>query len=80
MMFAWREVAKSRNSLNCNLLFLDEIFDSTLDGDGLDLFVNLLKNHLPNTNVFLISHRPEVVDKFESNMRIEKKGNFSMIV
>lgn len=80
MMFAWREVAKTRNSLNCNLLFLDEIFDSTLDGDGLDLFVNLLKNHLPNTNVFLISHRPEVVDKFESNMRIEKKGNFSVIV
>lgn len=80
VLFTWREIAKAKNSLSCNLLFLDEIFDNTLDEEGLDLFINLLRTGLPNTNVFLISHRPEVVDKFESNMRIEKRRNFSFIV
>lgn len=80
VLFTWREIAKTKNSLSCNLLFLDEIFDNTLDDSGLELFISLLKNNLPSTNVFLISHRPEVVDKFESNMRIEKKSNFSQII
>lgn len=80
VLFTWREIAKAKNSLSCNLLFLDEIFDNTLDIEGLELFTNLLKNHLPDTNVFLISHKPEVVDKFESNLRIEKRGNFSQIL
>ena len=79
ILFTWRELAKLKNSLNCNLLFLDEIFDAVLDDAGLESFINLLKYHLPNTNVFLISHRPEVVDKFESNLRIIKTANFSRI-
>src|SRR5690606_2442388 len=64
ILFTWRELAKLKNSLNCNLLFLDEIFDAVLDDQGLESFINLLKYHLKDTNVFLISHRPEVVDKF----------------
>ena len=80
ILFTWRELAKLKNSLSCNLLFLDEIFDSVLDEEGLESFINLLRYNLKNTNVFLISHRPEVVDKFESNLRIEKQGNFSRIV
>lgn len=79
ILFTWRELAKLKNSLSCNLLFLDEIFDSVLDDEGLDAFINLLRYSLKDTNVFLISHRPEVVDKFESNMRIGKSGNFSHI-
>lgn len=80
LLFTWREIAKLKNSLTCNLLFLDEAFDDALDDVGLDLFVNMLKEQLQGTNVFLISHRPEVVDKFDSNMRIEKRGNFSYIL
>jgi DNA repair exonuclease SbcCD ATPase subunit len=79
ILFTWREIAASKNSLRCNLLFLDEIFDAVLDEPGLESFINLLAYHLEDTNVFLISHRPEVVDKFESNLRIVKKGNFSKI-
>ncbi len=79
ILFTWRELAKLKNSLNCNLLFLDEIFDAVLDDQGLESFINLLKYHLSDTNVFLISHRPEVVDKFESNLRIVKSANFSRI-
>jgi DNA repair exonuclease SbcCD ATPase subunit len=79
ILFTWRELAKLKNSLSCNLLFLDEIFDAVLDDQGLESFINLLKYHLSETNVFLISHRPEVVDKFESNLRIIKTSNFSRI-
>lgn len=79
ILFTWRELAKMKNSLSCNLLFLDEIFDAVLDDQGLETFISLLKYHLTDTNVFLISHRPEVVDKFESNLRIVKNGNFSRI-
>ena len=79
ILFTWRELAKLKNSLSCNLLFLDEIFDAVLDDQGLESFINLLKYHLSDTNVFLISHRPEVVDKFESNLRIVKSANFSRI-
>lgn len=79
ILFTWRELAKMKNSLSCNLLFLDEIFDAVLDDEGLEAFVNLLRHHLKGTNVFMISHRPELVDKFESNLRIAKSGNFSHI-
>lgn len=79
ILFTWRELAKLKNSVSCNLLFLDEIFDSVLDEEGLDAFVNLLKHHLPKSNVFIISHRPEIQDKLESNLRIVKAGNFSYI-
>lgn len=79
ILFTWRELSKLKNSLSCNLLFLDEIFDSVLDGEGLESFINLLRYHLKGTNVFMVSHRPEVVDKLHSNLRITKQGNFSMI-
>lgn len=80
ILFTWRALARLKSSLSCNLLALDELFDSALDAVGLDAFIDLLRYHLPDNNVFLITHRPEVVDKFESNLRIEKQGNFSRIV
>lgn len=80
ILFTWRELAKLKNSVSCNLLFLDEIFDSVLDEEGLESFANLLKHNLPDSNVFIISHRPEIQDKLQSNLRIAKQGNFSQIV
>lgn len=80
ILFTWRVLARLKSSLSCNLLALDELFDSALDAVGLEAFIDLLRYHLPDNNVFLITHRPEVVDKFESNLRIEKQGNFSRIV
>lgn len=79
ILFTWREIAKSKNSLNCNILFLDEIFDSTLDNDGIAVFVKLLKS-ITDTNVFLISHKSEVISEFENILSLEKKGNFTTIV
>lgn len=78
-LFTWRELAKAKNSLNCNLLFLDEIFDSVLDEQGFESFINLLRFHLKDTNVFLISHRQEAPEKFENILRISKTSNFSRI-
>lgn len=80
ILFTWRALARLKSSLSCNLLALDELFDSALDAVGLEAFIDLLRYHLPDNNVFLITHRQEVVDKFESNLRIEKQGNFSRIV
>ena len=80
ILFTWRALARLKSSLSCNLLALDELFDSALDAVGLEAFIDLLRYHLPDNNVFLITHRPEVVDKFESNLRIEKQGNFSRII
>ena len=80
ILFTWRALARLKSSLSCNLLALDELFDSALDAVGLEAFIDLLRYHLPDNNVFLITHRPEVVDKFESNIRIEKQCNFSRIV
>jgi len=78
ILFTWRDIARIKNSLKCNILFIDEAFDERLDTDGLESFINLL-SELPETNVFMISHRHEVVDKFHSNIRVTKQGNFSRI-
>ena len=80
LLFTWRAVAKMKNSTNTNLLMLDEIFDSSLDGAGTDEFLKIL-NTLGNENVFVISHKQDVlVDKFNSTIRFEKVKNFSHIM
>ena len=79
LLFTWRAVAKMKNSTNTNLLILDEIFDSSLDGTGTDEFLKIL-NTLGDENVFVISHKQDVlVDKFRSTIRFEKVKNFSHI-
>jgi DNA repair exonuclease SbcCD ATPase subunit len=80
LLFAWRAVAKMKNSLNCNLLILDEIFDSSLDGVGADLVLTILEAMAHEANVFVISHRELLHDKFENTLRFQKLGNFSEIV
>jgi DNA repair exonuclease SbcCD ATPase subunit len=77
LLFTWRAVAKMKNSTNTNLLILDEIFDSSLDGTGTDEFLKIL-NTLGGENVFVISHKQDALaDKFISTIRFEKIKNFS---
>lgn len=77
LMFTWREIAKIKNSMNTNLLILDEIFDSSLDGFGTDDFLKIIKYVIKDSNIFVISHKAEVHDKFESVIKFEKVKGFS---
>ena len=80
LLFTWRAIAKMKNSTNTNVLMLDEIFDSSLDSTGTDEFLKIL-NTLGNENVFVISHKQDVlVDKFKSTIKFEKVKNFSHVV
>ena len=79
LLFTWRAVAKMKNSTNTNLLILDEIFDSSLDGAGTDEFLKIL-NTLSGENIFVISHKQDMlVDKFKSTIKFEKVKNFSHV-
>ena len=81
LLFTWRAVAKLKNSVNTNLLILDEVFDSSLDTAGTDEFLKILYDLTGNVNVFVISHKGEILyDKFKSHMKFEKHKNFSRIV
>ena len=80
LLFTWRAVAKLKNSTNTNLLILDEVFDASLDTGGCDEFLKLLQEIGGDTNVFVISHKGDVLtDKFRSQIRFEKVKNFSRI-
>jgi energy-coupling factor transporter ATP-binding protein EcfA2 len=80
LLFTWRTVAKLRNSVSTNLLIMDEVFDSSLDGNGTEEFFKILEGLTADTNTFIISHKGDVIiDKFRSIIRFEKQGNFSRI-
>ena len=80
LLFTWRQVAKMKNSVNTNLLILDEVFDSSLDGVGTEEFLKLLNSLDNNTNVFVISHKgDQLFDKFRSVIKFEKRNNFSQV-
>ena len=81
ILFTWRQIAKMKNSVNTNLLLLDEIFDSSLDVAGTDYFLSVMDTLGENTNVFVISHKGDVLlDKFKNNIRFEKTNDFSSVV
>ncbi len=81
ILFTWRQIAKMKNSVNTNLLLLDEIFDSSLDVAGTDYFLSVMDTLGENTNVFVISHKGDVLlDKFKNNLRFEKTNDFSSLV
>jgi DNA repair exonuclease SbcCD ATPase subunit len=81
ILFTWRQIAKMKNSVNTNLLLLDEIFDSSLDTAGTDYFLNLMNQFGDNTNIFVISHKgDQLFDKFRSVVKFEKRNDFSVIV
>jgi DNA repair exonuclease SbcCD ATPase subunit len=80
LLFAWRQIAKLKNSTNTNLLILDEVFDSSLDGVGTEEFLKLIHEMGTDTNVFVISHKgDQLFDKFRSIIKFEKHNNFSRI-
>ena len=80
LLFTWRAIAKMKNSISTNLLLLDEIFDSSLDGSGTDDFLKIL-NTLEGENIFIISHKTDMIaDRFANVMRFEKVGNFTKIM
>ena len=81
ILFTWRQIAKMKNSVNTNLLILDEIFDSSLDVAGTDYFLTLMNTFGEHTNVFVISHKgDQLFDKFRSVIKFEKQNDFSVIV
>jgi DNA repair exonuclease SbcCD ATPase subunit len=80
ILFTWRQVAKMKNSVNTNLLLLDEIFDSSLDTAGTDYFLNLMNSFGEHSNIFVISHKgDQLFDKFRSVLKFEKRNDFSVI-
>jgi len=79
LLFTWRTIAKMKNSTNTNLLILDEIFDSSLDGQGTDDFFKILKT-LTNENTFIISHKGDILfDRFTNIIKFEKYKNFTRL-
>jgi len=81
LLLAWREIARMKNSISCNLLILDEVFDSSLDTVGMDELMKLLKVVSDKANVYVISHKADqLVDKFSNVISFEKKNNFSKMI
>ncbi len=80
LLFTWREVARMKNSVNTNLLIMDEVFDSSLDGVGTEDFLKIIRFIIKDANVFVISHKESLHDKFEDVKRFDKVKGFSRIV
>ena len=77
LLFTWREVARVKNSVNTNLLIMDEVFDSSLDGFGVDEFMKIIKYIVKDANIFVISHKSDLHDKFDNLMKFDKVRGFS---
>ena len=77
LLFTWREVARLKNSVNTNLLIMDEVFDSSLDGFGTDEFLKIIRYVIKDANIFVISHKSDLHDKFESVIKFDKIKGFS---
>jgi len=77
LLFTWREVARMKNSVSTNLLIMDEVFDSSLDGFGTEEFLKIIKYIVKDANVFVISHKTGMDDRFESVIKFEKIKGFS---
>ncbi len=80
LLFTWREIARIKNSVNTNLLIMDEVFDSSLDGLGTDEFLKIIRYVIKDANIFVISHKSGMEDKFENLLRFEKVKGFSRVV
>jgi DNA repair exonuclease SbcCD ATPase subunit len=77
LVFAWREIAKIKNSVNCNILLFDEVFDGSLDNFGTDEFLKIIRYVIKDANIFVISHKSDLHDKFDSVIKFEKRNGFS---
>jgi DNA repair exonuclease SbcCD ATPase subunit len=79
LLFSWRDLARAKNSINTNLIVMDEIFDAQLDHDGFNAAIALI-NSMSDSNVFVVSHRDSIADKFDATIKLIKKNNFTEIV
>ena len=79
LLFTWRAIAKMKNSINTNILLLDEVFDSSLDANGTESLLQILQTLPDNTNVFVISHKDSLHDKFKNILKFEKRKGFSVL-
>ena len=80
LLFTWREVARLKNSVNTNLLIMDEVFDSSLDGFGTEEFLKIIRYVISDANIFVISHKSDLHDKFESVIKFDKVKGFSRML
>ena len=80
LLFTWREIAAYKNSTNTNLLIMDEVFDSSLDGSGNEDFLKIIRFVIKGANIFVISHKEGMFDKFDNVIRFEKVKGFSRIM
>ena len=80
LLFTWREIAAYKNSTNTNLLIMDEVFDSSLDGSGNEDFLKIIRFVIKGANIFVISHKEGMFDKFDIVIRFEKVKGFSRIM
>ena len=80
LLFTWREVARIKNSVNTNLLIMDEVFDSSLDGFGTEEFLKIIRYVIKDANIFVISHKVGLEDRFDSVTKFEKVKGFSRIL
>jgi len=80
ILFTWRQIAKMKNSVNTNLMVLDEILDGSLDTGGIDFFLSIMNQFGEQSNIFVISHKvDQMIERFDNVIRIEKKNDFSVI-
>ena len=80
LLFTWREVARLKNSVNTNLLIMDEVFDSSLDGFGTEEFLKIIRYVIKDANIFVISHKTGLEDKFGEVIRFDKVKGFSRMI
>jgi DNA repair exonuclease SbcCD ATPase subunit len=80
LLFTWREIAKIKNSSSTNLLIMDEVFDSSLDTYGTEEFMKIIRYVVKNANIFVISHKNDLYDKFDSVLKFDKIKGFSSVV
>jgi len=80
LLFTWREVARMKNSVNTNLLIMDEVFDSSLDGFGTEEFLKIIRFVIKDANIFVISHKESLHDRFANVIRFEKIKGFSRMM
>ena len=78
LLFVFRDIARLKNSVNANIILMDEVLDSSMDSSGVDNFFEVIKS-LSGSNLFVISHRPGIEDKFDRNIRLVKKNNFTVV-
>ena len=79
LLFTWREVARFKNSVNTNLHIMDEVFDSSLDGFGTEEFLKIIRFTIKDCNIFVISHKSGLDDKFGEVLQFEKTRGFSQL-